>query len=168
MFTGVKDLYPIWGDSEYWAQWQAWHLRTKHKKALQKIARKLALKPYRFLQHEASFLGKGWSVKMIHLVTELIPPSNEYFHFYREDTFSTTEGDNLLCAWCCLLSHVAHKLPRLLVTHRYTNRGNPILRINLSVDQLFVFHKLLDHSDKWEAHLLVFTVKSLCSLRADV
>ena len=167
MLTGVKDLYSIWGDSEYWAQWQAWHFGTKHKKAHQKIAPKLVLKPYRFLQHESSFLGKGWSVKMIHLVTDLIPPSNEYFHFYREDTFSTTEGDHLVCA-CCFLSHFAHKLPRLPVTLRFTNRGNPTLRINPSMDQLFVFHKLLDHSDKWEAHLLVFTVKSLCSLRADV
>ena len=141
---------------------------SKNKKAHQKIAPKLVLKPYRFLQHESSFLGKGWSVKMIHLVTDLIPPSNEYFHFYREDTFSTTEGDHLVCAWCCFLSHFAHKLPRLPVTLRFTNRGNPTLRINPSMDQLFVFHKLLDHSDKWEAHLLVFTVKSLCSLRADV
>lgn len=138
------------------------------KKHTKKISKKLALKPYRVLQHEASFPGKGWSVKMIHLVTNLIPPSNEYSHFYREDTFSTTEGDNLLCEWCCLLSHVAHKLPRLLITHRFTNRRNPILRINPSVDPWFVFHQLLDHSDKWEAHLLVFTVESLCSLRADV
>lgn len=86
MLTGVKDLYPIWGDSNV-------ELSSKHdileqsKKAHQKIAKKLALKPYRFLQHEASFLGKGWSVKMIHLVTDLISPSNEHSFLQRRYIF---------------------------------------------------------------------------------
>lgn len=95
---------------------------------------------------------------------QLNTSSNEYSHFYKKIHFPWLRVIIYFCEWCCLLPHVARKLPRLLITHRFTNRRNPILRINPSVDPWFVFHQLLDHSDKWEFYLLVFTVESLCSL----